>query len=115
VLPALPPAGNARTIMTEKNIARSDMSEERTRLLQRVEERLARLEAGVHEGVLHWKKFHLHKALDALSGDHSTANLHLDEFDREALAKEYPEMEADRLPSIEEMRSRFSTISGGMV
>ena len=39
------------------------MSEERTKLLQRFEERLARLEAGVHDGVVHWKKFHLHKAL----------------------------------------------------
>jgi hypothetical protein len=91
------------------------MSEERTKLLQRFEERLARLEAGVHDGVVRWKKFHLHKALDALPDDHSLANLHLDEFDREALAKEYPEIEADRLPTIEEMRSRFSTIAGGMV
>ena len=59
------------------------MSEERTKLLQRFEERLARLEAGVHDGVVHWKKFHLHKALEALPDDHSIANLHLDEFDRD--------------------------------
>jgi len=92
------------------------MSEEFTKLLRRFEERLAHLEAGGHEGLAqHWKVFHLHKALNALEGDHSVANLHLDEFDRDALAREYPEMEADKPPTVEEIRSRFAMIAGGML
>jgi hypothetical protein len=90
------------------------MSEELAKLLRRFEERLARLEAGGHEGPVHWKLFHLHKALNALDGDHSVANMHLDEFDREELAREYPEL-ADKPPTIEEIRSRFATFAGGML
>lgn len=95
------------------------MSEELTKLLRRFEERLAHLEAGGHEGPAHhWKLFHLHKALNALDGDHSAANLHLDEFDRddrEEIAKEYPELEANRPPTVEEIRDRFATFAGGML
>jgi hypothetical protein len=91
------------------------MSEERANLLRRFEERLAHLEARVHEGPSQWKLFHLHKALKALEGDHSVAHMHLDEFDRAEVAREYPELEADQPPSIEEMRSRFTTIAGGML
>jgi hypothetical protein len=31
------------------------------------------------------------------------------------LEKEYPELEADRVPSVEEIRSRFSLIAGPAV
>jgi len=89
------------------------MSEELTKLLRRFEERLARLEAGLHQGPSHWKLFHLHRALNALPDDHSTANLHLDEFDRVEAAKEFPELEIDKPPSIEEIRTRFDMIAGG--
>ena len=94
------------------------MSEELTKLLQRFEERLAHLEARGHEGPTHWKLFHLHKALNALEGDPTAANLHLDEFDRadqEEIAREYPELEADKPPTVEEIRSRFATFAGGML
>ena len=70
------------------------MSEERKKVMQRFEERLARLEALRHEMPARWQIFHLHNALSALPHDHSTADLHLDEFDRHDLAKEYPELEA---------------------
>jgi hypothetical protein len=89
------------------------MSEEWAKLLRRFEERLAHLEASLHEGPAHWKRFHLHKALNAMPDDHSTAHLHLDEFDRVEAAKEFPELEIDRPPSVDEIRSRFDMISGG--
>jgi hypothetical protein len=41
--------------------------------------------------------------------------LHLDEFDRAELAREFPELEADRVPTVEELRSRFDMIAGGML
>jgi hypothetical protein len=91
------------------------MSEERKRVVQRFEERLARLEALRHEKPAIWQVFHLHNALTALHDDHSTADLHLDEFDRHQLEKEYPELEADKVPTIEEIRSRFDMIAGGMI
>jgi hypothetical protein len=91
------------------------MSEERKRVLQRFEERLARLEALRHEKPARWQIFHLHNALGALEQDHNVADLHLDEFDRHELEKEYPELEADRVPTVEELRSRFDMIAGGMV
>ncbi len=68
------------------------MSEARKKVLQRFEERLARLEALRHEMPARWQIFHLHNALSALPHDHDTADLHLDEFDRHDLAKEYPEL-----------------------
>ncbi len=91
------------------------MSEERKRVLQRFEERLAQLEAMRHEKPARWKVFHLHNALNALKDDHSVADMHLDEFDRHALEQEYPELEADRVPTVEEIRSRFDMIAGGML
>ena len=91
------------------------MSEERKKVLQRFEDRLARLEALRHEKPAPWHVFHLHNALNALENDHSAADLHLDEFDRHELEKEYPEMAADRVPTVEEIRSRFDMIAGGML
>jgi hypothetical protein len=91
------------------------MSDELAKLVRRFEERLVDLEASAHEGLSHWKRFHLHNALNALEDDHSAAELHLDEFDRAELAKEYPEMEADKVPTVEEIRSRFDMIAGGML
>ena len=91
------------------------MSEERKRVLQRFEERLARLEALRHEMPARWQIFHLHNALSALEQDHNVADLHLDEFDRHELEKEYPELEADRVPTVEELRSRFDMIAGSML
>lgn len=89
------------------------MSDELAKVLHRFEERLAKLEAVAHDGPAHWKIFHLHNALNALEKDHSLANLHLDEFDRAELAKEYPELDADKVPTVEELRSRFDMIAGG--
>ena len=91
------------------------MSDELTKVVRRFEERLKQLEAAAHEGPAHWKVFHLHNALNALETDHSLASLHLDEFDRAELAKEYPELEADKVPTVEELRSRFDMIAGGML
>lgn len=91
------------------------MSEERKSVLRRFEERLAHLEALRHEKPARWKIFHLHNALSALPDDHGTADLHLDEFDRHELEKEYPELEADKVPTVEELRSRFDMIAGGML
>ena len=91
------------------------MSNELAKVLQRFEERLAHLESGVHAAPAHWKRFHLHKALEALKDDHAAADLHLDEFDRTELAREYPELEADRVPSVEELRSRFDMVAGGLL
>lgn len=90
------------------------MSEERKSVIDRFEDRLARLEALRHEKPARWQLFHLHNALDALeNGD--DANLYLDEFDRHELEKEYPELEADRVPTVDEIRTRFSLIAGPMV
>jgi hypothetical protein len=91
------------------------MSEERKKVVQRFEDRLARLEALRHEKPARWQIFHLHNALNALESDHDTANLHLDEFDKHELGREYPELEADSVPSVDEIRSRFATIAAGMV
>ena len=91
------------------------MSNEVTKVLRRFEERLAHLESGVHAPPAHWKRFHLHNALEALKDDHAAADLHLDEFDRAELAREFPELEADRVPTVEELRSRFDMIAGGML
>ena len=91
------------------------MSEERKKVLQRFEERLARLEALRHEMPARWHIFHLHNALNALPDDHDAADQHLDEFDRHDLAKEYPELEADRVPTVSEIRSRFDMVAGGML
>jgi hypothetical protein len=91
------------------------MSEERKRVVQRFEERLARLEALRHEMPARWQVFHLHNALNALPDDHGTADLHLDEFDRHDLEKEYPELAADKVPTVDELRSRFDSLSGGLL
>jgi hypothetical protein len=90
------------------------MSEQRQKLLQRFEDRLAALEALRHEKPARWQVLHLHNALDALENGND-ADLHLDEFDRHQLEREYPELEADRVPSVEELRARFSALGGGMV
>ena len=90
------------------------MSEQRQKVLQRFEDRLAALEALRHEKPARWQVLHLHNALDALeSGD--DADRHLDEFDRHQLEREYPELEADKVPSVDELRSRFMLLAGGMV
>jgi hypothetical protein len=91
------------------------MSGELTKVLRRFEERLGLLESGNHKGPAHWKIFHLHNALNALKNDHAAAALHLDEFDKVDVAREFPEMEADRIPTVEQIRSRFDTIAGGML
>ena len=91
------------------------MSEERKKVMQRFEERLARLEALRHEMPARWQIFHLHNALNALPHDHGTADLHLDEFDRHDLAKEYPELAADKVPSVDEIRTRFASVAGGLL
>jgi hypothetical protein len=41
--------------------------------------------------------------------------MHLDEFDRYELAQEYPELDKDKVPSVDELRSRFDMIAGGMI
>ena len=91
------------------------MSEERKKVLQRFEERLARLEALRHDKAARWQIFHLHNALKALPDDHEAADLHLDEFDRHELAREYPELEADHVPTVDELRTRFASIAEGML
>jgi hypothetical protein len=91
------------------------MSEERKKVLQRFQERLAHLESGALAGPAHWHIFHLHNALNALPDDHAAADLHLNEFDRADLAKEYPEMDADKAPTVSEIRSRFDMIAGGVL
>jgi hypothetical protein len=91
------------------------MSEERMRVLRRFQERLAQLEAGLHKGPLHHKVFHLQNALNALESDHSLADLHLDEFDRAEIEREVPELAADRVPTVDELRARFDMIAGGML
>ena len=91
------------------------MSEERKSVLRRFEERLAHMEARRHEKPVHWKLFHLHNALNALPDDHGAADIHLNEFDRHDLAQEYPELEADKVPTVEDIRSRFDMMAGGML
>lgn len=91
------------------------MSEERKRVLERFKERLAHIESGGITGPTHWHLFHLHNALNALPDDHSAANLHLDEFDRADLAKDFPELEADQPPSASEIRNRFDMLAGGLL
>jgi hypothetical protein len=97
----------------QRNGRRSVMSDELAKVLRRFEERLVHLETSAQQGLSHWKRFHLHNALNALQDDHSAASLHLDEFDRAELAKEFPEMEADKVPTVEEIRTRFDMIAGG--
>ena len=63
------------------------MSDELAKVLRRFEERLAHLESGVHAPPAHWKRFHLHNALDALKDDHVAADLHLDRVRHEELAR----------------------------
>jgi len=99
--------------MATETGGRSVMSDELAKVLRRFEERLVHIETSAHEGLSHWKRFHLHNALNALEDDHSAASLHLDEFDRAELAKEFPEMEADRVPTVEELRTRFDMVAGG--
>ena len=88
------------------------MPEDRKRTLERFEDRLARLEALRHEMPARWQLFHLHSALDSLESDRDDADLHLDEFDRHQLEKEYPELEADRVPTVEQIRARFDLLAG---
>jgi hypothetical protein len=45
------------------------MSDELAKLVRRFEERLVHLEASAHEGLSHWKRFHLHNALNALEAE----------------------------------------------
>jgi len=91
------------------------MSDALVKVLRRFEEKLVRLESEVEAGARHWKAVHLHKALAALPGDHLAAGQHLDELDRAELAREYPEMAQDQAPTVEEIRSRFGMIAGGML
>jgi predicted TPR repeat methyltransferase len=98
-----------------KGIGRSAMADGLVKVLRRFEERLARLESEVEAGARHWKAVHLHKALAVLPDDHATADLHLDELDRTELAREYPEIVADHVPSVDELRSRFNMVAGGML
>lgn len=91
------------------------MSEERKRVLQRLGDRLSRLEALRHEKPSRWHIFHLHNALSAWPEDHSAADLHLDEFDRHELGREYPELEADHVPTVDELRSRYASLAEGML
>ncbi len=111
----LPSVRKTFTMNTDKAIGRSVMSDGLVKVLRRFEERLARLESEVEAEAKRWKAVHLHKALAALPDDHATADLHLDALDRAELAREYPEMEADHVPSLNEIRSRFDTIAGAML
>ena len=87
------------------------MADNRTKVFERFEEMLAKLEALRHEMPARWQLLHLHSALNALENDHVAAELHMDEFDRHALEQEYPELEADRVPTIEEIRARFDLMA----
>ncbi|MDI1286392.1 MAG: hypothetical protein PSV46_18550 [Reyranella sp.] len=91
------------------------MSDALVKVLRRFEERLAGLEGEVAASATHWKAVHLHKALSVLPHDHAAAELHLDELDRVELAREYPEIAADQAPTVDEIRSRFDMIAGGML
>jgi hypothetical protein len=81
---------------------------------RRIEESLALLESGGPDVPAH-RRYHLHNALTALKDDHAAAELHLDEFDRAELAKEYPELDADQVPTVEELRSRYDLFTGGLL
>jgi len=85
------------------------MPDNRQQTLQRFEDRLARLEALRQEKPARWQLFHLHNALGALE-EGRNADLHLDEFDRHELEREYPELEADHVPSVDEIRTRYSLL-----
>jgi hypothetical protein len=89
------------------------LAAERKSVLQRFEERLAKIEEGVFHGPAHWHLFHLHKTLDALENDHALADMHLDEYDRVALAKDFPELDSGKVPTVDEIRSRFDMVAGG--
>ena len=91
------------------------MSDALVKVLRRFEERLVRLESEVGAGARHWKAVHLHKALASLPADHGAADLHLDELDRAELARDNPEMAEAQAPTVEEIRSRFGMIAGGML
>ncbi len=91
------------------------MSEARKSVVLRLEDRLKRLEAFRHERSPRWHLFHLHSAVGKLADDHAAADLHLDEFDRHELGHEFPELEADHVPTVDEIRSRFTTVAGGML
>jgi hypothetical protein len=91
------------------------MTQDRKTILQRFEQRLANLEALRHEKPARWQVLHLHNALGALEDGRDDADLHLDEFDRHELEKEYPELEADRVPSVDEIRTRFNLLAGGAI
>ncbi len=101
--------------MAENKQTEAVMAGELTKVVRRFEESLGLLEGGNHNGPLHWKRFHLHNALQSLKDDHAAADLHLDEFDRADLAKEFPELDADRVPTVEELRSRFDMFAGSML
>ena len=91
------------------------MSQQRQKAMQRFEDRLARLEALRQEKPARWQVLHLHNALGALEEGRDDADLHLDEFDKHELEREYPELEADHVPSVDEIRTRFSLLAGGRV
>jgi hypothetical protein len=91
------------------------MAQDRNKTLQRFEQRLAELEALRHEKPARWQLLHLHNALGALEDGRDDADLHLDEFDRHELEREYPELEADRVPGVDEIRARYNVLAGGMV
>jgi hypothetical protein len=88
---------------------------DRQKTLQRFEDRLAALEALRHEKPARWQILHLHNALGALEDGRDDADLHLDALDQHALEREYPELEADRVPSVDEIRTRFDLIAGGAI
>jgi hypothetical protein len=90
------------------------MTGEVAKVMRRIEESLALLEAGGPDVPAH-KRYHLHNALTALKDDHAAAELHLDEFDRAELAKEFPELDADRVPTVEELRARYDSFTGGVL
>ncbi|TMJ23656.1 MAG: hypothetical protein E6G95_19215 [Alphaproteobacteria bacterium] len=91
------------------------MSQQRQKAMQRFEDRLARLEALRQEKPARWQVLHLHNALGALEEGRDDADLHLDEFDKHELEREYPELEVDHVPSVDEIRTRFSFLAGGRV
>jgi hypothetical protein len=88
---------------------------DRQKTLRRFEDRLAALEALRHEKPARWQILHLHNALGALEDGRDDADLHLDALDQHALEREYPEFEADRVPSVDEIRTRFDLIAGGAI
>lgn len=92
----------------------SFMSAERSKVVQRFEECLGRMETLHPAKRAKAQLFHLHNALNALEVNHAAADLHLDEFDRHELGKDYPELEADKMPTVDELRTRFDTVAGGL-